>query len=362
MVDPAQDVQFYWLAADGTRQTGTERALRAALSGEALIATTLVWRRGWSEWLPANRVAELSSSIPELEREQAQDPGGDLRVADPPATPGLGKVPALGPRPVVAASTGSASNSLRAPLPSTQAKPNRGLVVPTQHARDTLSPSSFGTLGPSRRPAAASAREAMRPSGTPPPPPMRGRSPMPTLGEERTAVSVTATLRPPGAVPPPARGVPVPAFDSSPRASAGMTPVPVFGPAGGRFATPHPTSLPAVAGTAPLADGAPPSIESRLDSTLEVGQQVPAEARRTPIDPVAAACAVLPSGAGEEARRPAYRDSLVKIGRIGLDTRTVVMGLSALSGALFVAVIGLWMSHSRTGASAEAVPSASSAT
>ncbi|MEO6601251.1 MAG: hypothetical protein ABIQ16_15335, partial [Polyangiaceae bacterium] len=42
--------------------------------------------------------------------------------------------------------------------------------------------------------------------------------------------------------------------------------------------------------------------------------------------------------------------------------RTVVMGLSALSGALFVAVIGLWMSHSRTGASAEAVPSASSAT
>jgi hypothetical protein len=39
----------------------------------------------------------------------------------------------------------------------------------------------------------------------------------------------------------------------------------------------------------------------------------------------------------------------------------VVMGLSALSGALLVAVIGLWLSHSRKGASPDALPSASAA-
>ncbi|MES1172986.1 MAG: GYF domain-containing protein [Myxococcales bacterium] len=365
MVDPAQDVQFYWLAADGTRQSGTEEALRAALSAGALSALTLVWRKGWSEWLPANRVQELSSSIPELKREEAQDPKRDLRVASPPATPGaaaVGKVPALAARSAPAASLRPAATSLRAPLPSTPANPNRGLVAPSAHgpARDTLAPSSFGKLGPSRRPAPSPAVPATtRPSGTPPPPPTRGRSPMPTLGEEHTGVSVTATLRPPGAVPPPARGVPVPAFDSSPRAAAIMTPIPAFGPPGGKIETPRPAPLPAVVDKALLAAPPPASFEAALDSTLEVVPQVPPEARRTPVDPLLAARPAQPSEAVEEPRRPAYRDSLVKIGRIGLDSRTVVMGLSALSGALLVAVIGLWLSHSRKGALPEAQPSAS---
>ncbi len=48
--------------------------------------------------------------------------------------------------------------------------------------------------------------------------------------------------------------------------------------------------------------------------------------------------------------------SLVKIGRIGLDSRTVVMVLSALSGALLAAVVGLWWLHSH----AEPAPSAAS--
>ena len=182
---------------------------------------------------------------------------------------------------------------------------------------------------------------------------------MPTLGEEQTVVSATATLRPPGAVPPPARGVPVPAFDSSPRASAIMTPIPAFGPPGGKLATPRPAPLPAVVDKASLA--APSAVASALDSTLEVEQQVPPEARRTPVDPALAARPALPSATNEEGRRSAYRDSLVKIGRIGLDSRTIVMGLSALSGALLVAVVGLWLSHSRKGASPEPMPSASGA-
>ncbi|MET0794936.1 MAG: GYF domain-containing protein [Polyangiaceae bacterium] len=356
LVDPAQDVQFYWLAADGTQQSGSELTLRAALSGSALIATTLVWRKGWSEWLPANRVPELAPSIPEPKREQTQEPRRDLGVGNPPAP--AGKLPALSSRAPIGASTRPTSPALRAPLLSTPAKPSRPIHAQHEAARDTLAPSSFGHLGPSRRPAQSHA--AAHPSGTPPPPPMRSRSPMPTLGEEQGVVSATATLRPPGAVPPPARGVPGPTFDSSPRPSATMTPIPSFGLSGGKLEVPRNGALPSVVNKQLLSEPPPASIEPALDSTLEVVQQVPTEARRTPVDALPAARPVLKSSAGDEARRPAaYRDSLVKIGRIGVDSRTVVMALSALSGALLVAVIGLWLSHAQKGTASGALTSAS---
>ena len=140
-------------------------------------------------------------------------------------------------------------------------------------------------------------------------------------------MSATATLRPPGAVPPPARGVPVPALDSSPRAT--MTPVPAFGPLGGRVDTPIPAAaLPAVVNRALLADAPAPSSSAEAE----------------------------PSG------RRARQDSRVVIGRIGLDSRTVVMALSALSGALLVALVGLALSRSQTKSpTPEVRPRASSA-
>lgn len=275
MVDPAQDVQYYWLAADGARLSGSGRELRAALGSGALRSGTLVWRSGWAEWLPANRVAELATAIAEA-----------------------------------------------AAAPS--------------------APSSFGTLGSPRR-----SPVPKRPSSGPPPPPQRARAPMPTLSEEQGVVSATATLRPPGAVPPPARGVPVPALDSSPRST--MTPVPGFGLLGSKVDTPLPAPLPPVVNRALLAEAPPPSIEPPLDSTLEVAARVPAEALRTPIPPLVAARAALKSSADAESNgRRTRQESLLKIGRIGLDTRTVVMALSALSGALLVALIALALSRSQS--------------
>jgi len=131
----------------------------------------------------------------------------------------------------------------------------------------------------------------------------------------------------------------VPALDSSPRAA--MTPVPGFGPPGGKIDTPIPTALPAVINRALLAEAPQPS-EPALDSTLEVAPRIPAEARRTPVPALAS---TLKSSADTESGRRARQDSVVKIGRIGLDSRTVVMALSALSGALLVALLALTLSH-----------------
>jgi hypothetical protein len=261
LVDPAQDVQYFWLAADGARMSGTGQDLRAGLRSGILHSGTLVWRSGFTEWQPANRVPELASAIAEA----------------------------------------------------------------------SAAPSSFGTLG-RRSPMPA------RPSSQPPPPPKRGRAVMPTLSEEQSVAPATATLRPPGAVPPPARGVPVPALDSSPRAV--MTPIPSFGPPGGRLETPLPAPMPAVVNRALLTDAPPPSVDPPLDSTLEVAPRIPAEARRTPVPE---APATKSSAEAENAKRRPQQESLLKIGRIGLDSRTVVMALSALSGALVVALLGVML-------------------
>ena len=347
LVDPAQE--YFWLAADGTRQSGTEQTLRAALSGGALSAGTLVWRKGWNEWLPAHRVPELAASIPAPAARPAP------RAASALATPLVGR-PAAQSRVLTATSTRPAGNALRAPPLSTPAKPIPAGSGEGQPARDPATPSSFGNLGRSRRPAA---QAAARPSGTPPPPPIRSRSPMPTLSEEHGPASVTATLRPPGAVPPPARGVPVPAFESAPRPAASMTPVPVFGPPGGKLETPAPPELPEVANKQLLVEpnAAPtPALAEPLEALEAL------EARRTPTDPALSERATQQSSSADDAKRPAaYRDSLVKIGRIGLDSRTVVMALSALSGALFVAVIGLWLTRAHRSSAPDTLPSESPA-
>jgi len=126
-----------------------------------------------------------------------------------------------------------------------------------------------------------------------------------------------------------------------------MTPVPSFGPPGGRVDTPLPAALPAVVNRALLADAAPASLQPSLDSTLEVTPHVPVEARRTPVPSQLVARPALNSSPDTEGNgRRARQESLLKIGRIGLDSRTVVMGLSALSGALLVALVALSLSRS----------------
>jgi hypothetical protein len=110
-----------------------------------------------------------------------------------------------------------------------------------------------------------------------------------------------------------------------------------------------------------LAETAPPSIDPPLDSTLEVVPHVPAEARRTPVPAQVAARAELKSSADTQSSGRTPQDPLLKIGRIGLDSRTVVMALSALSGALLVALLALTLSRSPSkDPTPEAPPKASS--
>ncbi|HEY5377494.1 MAG TPA: GYF domain-containing protein [Polyangiaceae bacterium] len=342
---------------DGQRLSGSEQQLRAALRSGALTADSLVWRKGWAEWQPARRVAELASSLP-APAEKKSEP----RASKPSAAPV--QMPPLVPRAPLN-TTRPVAPALGVNAPSTPARAKPSSPGPHEPARDTLAPalapSSFGSIG-ARRPGQAAGK---RESGAPPPPPIRGRNPLPTLTEDDNVVSATATLRPPGAVPPPPRGVPAPALDANSafpleKRAPTLTSIPAFGPPGGALSTVPPaalaprfdatpaaaneparaaTALPPVTNKALLIEPAPPSIEPALDSTLEVQQKVPPEARRTPIDPMLAVKRPISEKPAERAAE--QRDSLVKIGRIGLDSRTVVMALSALSGALLVAVISL---------------------
>ncbi|HEX3776266.1 MAG TPA: GYF domain-containing protein [Polyangiaceae bacterium] len=421
--------------------SGSERDLRAALSGGSVPANALVWRPGWAEWLPANRVAELNDAIPEASRESTLKPRRDPNMHNPPTAPGertpvsaataplapktSAPVPRVSPPaqrtqppppPIRAKASappapGNASVSnapasgglppLAPTIPGQRRELKPSSPNPSEAARDTLAPSSFGTIGAPRRAAPAATvvrRDAVTPVA-------RGRSPLPTLTEEGTVPSATATLRPPGAVPPPARGVPaVPALDSSSsfsfeKRSAVVTPIPSLGPPGGGFgavlpaglapriapatttplsATPAPVLTPSINEPARSANAlppvvnkallqaeaqapnsqAPPSIEPPLDSTLEVMPTVPPEARRTPVEPLLAARAPLNSASEDVLARALSRHSLVKIGRFAVDSRSVVMALSALCGALLVALVAVFLTQNHANYVAPA-PSAS---
>jgi hypothetical protein len=135
-----------------------------------------------------------------------------------------------------------------------------------------------------------------------------------------------------------------------------MTPIPAFGPPGGKLETPVPAALPAVVDKALLIEAAPAAIEPALDSTLEVAPQVPPEARRTPVDPLPVARPTSKSSApGADSARSSSRDSLVKFGRMGLESRTVVVALAALSGALLVALAALALSRASNESAAPAL-------
>ncbi len=110
-------------------------------------------------------------------------------------------------------------------LPPSPAKATPDSDVEREEPRDTLAPSSFGNLGARPNNSAAPAPTGLR----------SARAPMPTLGELEGA-SATATLRPPGAVPPPPRALPTatptPDLTTLERSAALETPLPGAGAAG----------------------------------------------------------------------------------------------------------------------------------
>ena len=404
MVDSAEETQFHWLAGDGKQRSGGERALCAALTSGTLSATSLVWRAGWAEWLPANRIAELASAISEGSRETPLKPRRHPAVLSPPRAPAepLSAVPPqpsvippqrtppqakrsepppppirgkvstapAGGKPVNGRHAQPPGPVLRGPPPHdprlpTKPKQEGKVAAADAHggARDTLNPSSFGVIGTRRaaQPAATTARGEGAPGV-----PLR-RMPLPTLTEEGGVPAATATLRPPGAVPPPTRGVPaVPALDSSPsfsfeKRTPVATPVPAFAPPGSAAEAPPRTEpvTPAINEPARAAPTLPPVVNrellrepyASLDSTLEVATQVPPEALRTPLEPLLAARAALNSASEDVLARALRRHSRVMLGRLVVDSRMVVMALSALCGALLVAVFGLFVTRGRAPAS-----------
>jgi hypothetical protein len=134
------------------------------------------------------------------------------KSAGPPPKPLRGNAPKPAPMagmPPAAAAPAAAAPAAKgpgqtAPLPSAvvipPASPTAAAASATltrEPARDTLAPSSFGVLG------------GAKPAAPAPAPVRNARGPLPTLGDLEGATA-TATLRPPGAVPPPPRALPMP--------------------------------------------------------------------------------------------------------------------------------------------------------
>src|SRR6185503_462746 len=56
--------EWRWVGEDGVEKPVAEQELIAELSSESLPNYTLVWKKGWLEWLPAMQVAELAWALP----------------------------------------------------------------------------------------------------------------------------------------------------------------------------------------------------------------------------------------------------------------------------------------------------------
>ncbi|HKO53128.1 MAG TPA: GYF domain-containing protein [Polyangiaceae bacterium] len=155
MIDPAQDVHYYWLAADGARLSGSGHDLRAALRSGALRPSTLVWRSGWAEWLPADRIAELAAAI--AEAAAAPSSFGTLgppRRVSSPARPSTATPPppsrARAPMPTLSEEQSVAPATATLRPPGAVPPPARGVPVPALDSspRATMTPvPSFGPPG-----------------------------------------------------------------------------------------------------------------------------------------------------------------------------------------------------------------------
>ena len=191
-----QQSDWRWADANGAQNAIDERDLVASLSNGELPACTLVWRKGWNDWLPASQVGELASALPAGQREPSIKPRVTGTVKPPPAP--LYKYNARLTQDAAAKLLAKTKAVTRSQPPSAPPRPN-------------------GQPRPSKVPPPFPGRAAMRsarpppppmgqlPTPTPPPPPQR--PPVPTLIEMAPA-TVTGTLRPPAAVPPPPRGLP----------------------------------------------------------------------------------------------------------------------------------------------------------
>jgi hypothetical protein len=79
--------EWRWVGEDGVEKKVDEPELIAELSSESLPNYTLVWRRGWVEWLPAMQVQELSWALPPGKGDEPVTPREHTGANSPPAPP-----------------------------------------------------------------------------------------------------------------------------------------------------------------------------------------------------------------------------------------------------------------------------------
>jgi hypothetical protein len=83
--DKAED--WRWVGEDGVEKPVAEQELIAELSSESLPNYTLVWKKGWLEWLPAMQVAELAWALPSGKADDPVKPRERQEAMVPPAPP-----------------------------------------------------------------------------------------------------------------------------------------------------------------------------------------------------------------------------------------------------------------------------------
>ncbi|MBN1606769.1 MAG: DUF4339 domain-containing protein [Polyangiaceae bacterium] len=163
--DTAVD-DWHWVDVEGTRRHASRQEILTLLGGGRIARHTLVWRKGWAQWMRASQVAELAQAYPGGVAAAFIAPKVDLHVVDPPPIP----AGSMGAQTTVVAATNSAVPA-RSPM---QHRPAAITPVPPAAQRPALQ----------RRPA------------------------MQTLIGEDEPATQTGTLRPPAAVPPPPRAIP----------------------------------------------------------------------------------------------------------------------------------------------------------
>ena len=86
--------EWRWVGEDGAQTTLSEQELIAELSSESLPHYTLVWKKGWAEWLPAMQVVELAWSLPPGKADDPATPK-EKKSADSPPAPPLYRYPVI---------------------------------------------------------------------------------------------------------------------------------------------------------------------------------------------------------------------------------------------------------------------------
>ncbi len=187
MSDEPED--WRWADGDGVINAINELELIACLSRGRIAPSSLVWRKGWAEWIPAAQVRELAAAVPATERVRAAAPRRDPQRLYPPPLP-AGQVR---PAPV---------GNVSKPPPKPPKPPARKHTpVPVRPSRPPGAPALVTPIPPPR------VSTLPGPDFHPPARPPDARAPIPTLVDMPDATA-TGTLRPPGAVPPPPRAVP----------------------------------------------------------------------------------------------------------------------------------------------------------